>query len=426
VADVALISTVFDGRPTIVFMVHDVTETQALRAQVMQADRLASMGTLAAGVAHEINNPLTWVLSSLAQAQEDLAELTTSSPPLAKVSALVADAQDGAERVVKIARELSAFTRSAEPGPPRAELRAVLARAATMAAHEIRHRAELVEDFEEVPAAAADPLQLGQVFLNLLINAAHAIRAGAASDNRITLRTRRRGADRIAVEIEDTGEGIAKERLGRLFDAYYTTKPVGVGTGLGLFICKRIVESAGGNVEVESTLGKGSIFRVILPLAGASKTVRPSPPANAKRAAGAGPARRLKILVCDDEPAVARALSRLLRGHDVSLASSGREALDVLQGEGAFDLAFCDVMMPEMTGIDLYERLAADASFDVARIVFMTGGTFTPGAAQFLQTIPNRVLDKPFDTALVARIVAEVERVGVPSSKSIPAASNLE
>ncbi len=407
VAEVALLATSFGGRPAIVFMAHDITETRALRAQIMQADRLASMGTLAAGVAHEVNNPLTWVQSSLAQARDELEVLLPNEPRLASARNLLAEAQDGTTRVVKIVRDLKAFTRRDEQGPEQSELHEVVSRAATLAGHEIRHRAQLVLDLRDTPDAAVEPTQLGQVLLNLLINAAHAIREGAASENRITVRTREMPGRRLAVEVEDTGTGIAPESLPHLFEAYFTTKPVGVGTGLGLFICKRILAAYGGAIEVESQLGRGSTFRLVLPVAEGQLRVPASmPPAHAIRGREtASDARSLKILLCDDEPAVARALSRVLRGHTLTSVRSGREALDAIRVQPDFDLVFCDLMMPEMTGIDLYRALVELGTFDTARVIFMTGGAFTPDALSFLERVTNPVLDKPFETEEILELV---------------------
>jgi CheY-like chemotaxis protein len=229
------------------------------------------------------------------------------------------------------------------------------------------------------------------VFLNLVINASHAIREGDIEHNRITIRTNLHSTGQVAVEIGDTGTGIPSENLERIFDAFYTTKPKGVGTGLGLSICHRIVADLGGSIEVTSRVGQGTTFRVLLPASSADgdsvKWLVQERPAT----------RRGRILVIDDEPTIQRVVQRMLsREHEVVTLSDAQEALSRLLGGEHFDVIFCDLMMPQMTGIDLYLELARVLPAQIARIVFLTGGAFTPQARAFLDEVPNPRIEKPF------------------------------
>ncbi len=399
---VAPIRTAPGARPRFVFVGEDVTEREELRARVAIADRMASLGTLAAGVAHEMKNPLAYVLASLdfaarqAQAMGRLFEARAGGGPPAELDLLeqsLAQAREGAERVNAIAKDLLTFARAEEDARAAIDVTAVLESSIRMVWHEIRHRARLVRDFGEVPRVLANEARLGQVFINLLVNAAHAIPDGSAAANEIRVTTRRDQAGRAVIEVKDTGSGISEEHLGRIFDPFFTTKPAGSGLGLGLSICHGIVTALGGEISAESKVGEGSLLRVTLPPAPA-KSDRPRPVDPAPPEA---PKRRAKILLIDDEPAFRASIAHLLGlTHDVTAAASAREALDRILGGERFDLLLCDLMMPEMTGIDLYEELHRAAPEQAARMVFLSGGAFTARAQAFLKRVPNAHLEKPF------------------------------
>ncbi len=385
-------------------VVEDVTEKKRLESQLMLADRMASVGTLAAGVAHEINNPLAFILANVEFA---LAEVRASGGDPEILRAL-SEARDGGLRVREIVRDLKAFSRADAEEGDAVDLRRVLQSALGLAQNEIRHRAQLEVDVGDIPRVVGSEHRLGQVLLNLLINAAQAIPEGRSNENFVRASTSTTGEGRACVAISDTGTGISPDVLPRIFDPFFTTKPVGVGTGLGLSICHGIVSGLGGEIQVESTLGKGSTFRVILPpaaLAARGETAavpKPTPP----------PTRRGRILVVDDEALVGRAVSRILSTqHDVVVRTSARAALEDVTGAPGFDLLLCDLMMPDMTGMELYEQLRSAAPVLADRTVFLTGGAFTAGAREFLARVPNARLEKPFEPdqlrALVARVLAE-------------------
>jgi PAS domain S-box-containing protein len=397
-----------EGRRVVVAMGRDVTEQQRAHAQLMVSDRMASVGMLAAGVAHEINNPLAAVLANLEMAARDAADLGRRAGAASELAEEVMDAREGAERVRQIVRDLRIVSRAEVEATGPVCLHRVLDSAARMAWNELRHRAQVVKEFERIPAVLGNESRLGQVFLNLIVNAAQAIPEGHADDNQITLRTRV-AAGRVVVEVSDTGAGMSPEVMGRLFTPFFTTKPIGVGTGLGLSICQRIVNAAGGQIEVESEPGKGTTFRVVLPAPAPADALPPT-------AAAAGPAlpaqgRRGRILVVDDDALVVRLIHRILATeHDVTTVASAQEALDLVAAGERFDVILCDVMMPQLTGMDMHARLLASAPEQAERIVFVTGGAFTPAAREFIDQVENQRIEKPFDPLeLRGLVTARVE-----------------
>ncbi|HEV3031075.1 MAG TPA: response regulator [Polyangia bacterium] len=371
-------------------------EQRKMQEQLLISDRMASVGTLAAGVAHEINNPLAAICANLelmSKTVGDLAAEPGMDHRLDEVVDELRDARDGAERVRQIIRDLKIFSRAPDEerrGP--VEVQRVLESSLRMAWNEIRHRARLIKDYDPVPPVEANEARLGQVFLNLIVNAAQAIPEGDAEHNAVRVVTRVDAGGRISVEVSDTGMGIAPENLSRIFDAFFTTKAIGVGTGLGLSICHRIVRGLGGEIEVESERGKGTTFRVLLPPSSAeTAAVRAPLPVSAA-------SRRGRVLIVDDEVLFAKAIARSIQQeHDVSLAASAGDALTRLRDGQRFDVIICDLMMPQMTGMDLHAELARLAPEQAARIVFVTGGAFTVGARAFLDAVPNQRIEKPFE-----------------------------
>jgi len=245
-------------------------QLQSTQAQLLFADRLASMGRLAAGVGHEINNPLAYVVSNLNYIFKEL-NRTDGAPSAEERHELltaVADAREGAERVRLIVQDLKTLSRPDEASNAPVDLATVVRSAVKIASHELRRRARVVEDVQDVPQVLGHPARLGQVFLNLLINAAHSIAEGNAEANEIRVVARRGAHDRVVeVEVSDTGGGIAPEHLERIFDPFFTTKPVGEGTGLGLSVCHSILRGMGATIRVESQVGRGTTFHLVLPAA---------------------------------------------------------------------------------------------------------------------------------------------------------------
>jgi CheY-like chemotaxis protein/anti-sigma regulatory factor (Ser/Thr protein kinase) len=260
---------------------------------------------------------------------------------------------------------------------------------------QIRHRAQVIRDYGSVRLVQGNASRLSQVFLNLIVNAAQALPENARG-NEIRIRTRMDESGLVAVTVSDTGPGIAPEALSKLFVPFFTTKQVGVGTGLGLSICERLVRASGGRIEVESQLGQGATFRVQLQPADTSSGVPAPAPAQSRQSA----VRRARILMVDDEPMILSILSRALASeHDCVPAMTGLDALSKIAAGERFDVIFCDLVMPGMNGMDLYGALQREAPDQADRVVFLTGGAVTSEVQEFLSTVPNSRIEKPFSLA---------------------------
>jgi two-component system cell cycle sensor histidine kinase/response regulator CckA len=370
----------------ITFIAWDVTRQKQLESRVAISDRLATVGTLAAGVAHEINNPLTYLLANLEWLERDLPR----EPSDSRERVALASAIEGATRIRDVVRDLGSLSSVDAGRVASLDVRLLLDTALRMADHETRYRAQVRRRYDDVPRVVANESRLGQVFLNLIINAAQAISEGDAAENEIVVSTRGEG-ERVIVEVSDTGAGIPAELVGKIFEPFVTTKPKGMGTGLGLHIARSIVTSLGGEIRVESEVGIGTTVRVSLPAAIAASAVPPvaRPPATIPVAG------RLRFLVVDDEPRLTNVLEDLLSEHQVTTSNSGRAALALLATH-SYDVVLCDLVMPELTGMDVYDEVARRDPALASRIVFMTGGAFTERARDFLAHHDNLVLHKPF------------------------------
>ena len=348
-------------------------------ARLIDADRLASLGTLAAGVAHEINNPLSYVLLNLDLVLRELDARALGADAVVPCSDLVTrlrEARRGVDRVRVIVQDLKAFSRVDTERRVPVDVRRVLDETLEVAANEIRHRARLTREFADVPPALANASRLGQVFLNLLLNAVQAIAEGDVEHNQITVSISAGEGGRVVVAVRDTGAGIPEDILTRVFEPFFTTKPSGFGTGLGLSICHGIVTALGGEITVESRVGDGSVFRVILPGVAAIDDARAASRAESRPSISIPPPRtpRGRILVVDDEPVLAAALGRSLEPEfEVEVLGNGREALERLRRDPPFDAVLCDLIMPEMTGMDVHEALSETDPELASRIIFMTG-----------------------------------------------------
>jgi PAS domain S-box-containing protein len=379
----------------------DVSERETMHRRLLQAERLASMGTLSATIAHEINNPLTYVIGNLDLLAKSL-QGHADTPAAGHLAKWVNLASEGTDRVRRIVRGLQAFSRHEEGRAEPTDVGVVLKRALEMTDNEIRHRARVLLHLDLVPAVVGNDLQLCQVFVNLLMNAAQAIPEGHADANEIRVAASHADGDSmVTVLVADTGHGIPPEIQPRIFEPLFTTKPVGKGTGLGLSICYGIVSGFGGRIEVESVPGKGSTFRVLLR---AIESIRTADPVAAFLAP---PLRRGRILILDDDEGVARSLERLLEAsHDVEVCFEPSAAAERLLAGERFDVIICDLMMPTMTGMDFHALVANKRPEQAEKIVFVSGGAFTPAAQKFVAGTLNIVLEKPFHMAALEAALA--------------------
>lgn len=389
----------FEGGPAVLLSVRDLTERKRLESQLMVSDRMAALGTLAAGVGHEINNPLSVVTMNLEMALDKV--MAPNSPE--ESSEMLREALQAAKRVSHIVRDLKVLSSADADRLTPVDLHAVLDSTARVLNNEIRHRARLVRDYaEDIPAVMAVEPRLGQVALNLLMNAVQAIPEGAVDSNTITISSQFDDGF-LSFTISDTGTGIEPEVARQMFTPFFSTKRVGTGTGLGLPLCHRIVNSMGGSISFDSTLGKGSSFTVRLPAAPSKQIARSTPVMSHKFDSVGG-----RVLVVDDEPFICKCVQRILsQEYTVDICDDGSEALETIRRGRRYDIIVCDLMMPQMTGIQLFEVLQSEAPDQARRMVFLTGGAFTTPARSFLASTPNPVLYKPCETSVLRRTVSK-------------------
>ncbi|HYP77673.1 MAG TPA: response regulator [Polyangiaceae bacterium] len=386
-------------------------ESRRLQQQLLLADRLSSIGMLAAGVAHEINNPLAYVLGNLEFVIGRLsAERALEAGEQAEVLEALGQAREGSRRISHITRDLKVFCRSGEDDDKDSvNVKKVMDSAINIAWNQIRHRARLVRDFERVPTVIGNQDRLSQVFLNLLVNATQALPDGCSAQNEINVRIRSK-LGKVVIEVSDNGCGMTAEQERRAFEPFFTTKPRGVGTGIGLSICKNIITGMSGAIGCKSRPGLGTTFRVELPAQGlaALSTLPPSALSPAQVV-------RSRILFIDDEPALYTVVRRLLEEHEVVGYVDPREALQSLAHDAAYDVVFCDIMMPYMSGREFLKQIRAYHRELATKIVFMTGGAFNDPTQNWLHSLPNPPLEKPFEIRALHSAIARVADAQVPS-----------
>jgi signal transduction histidine kinase len=357
-------------------------QRKAEPARVAQAERMAALGTLAAGVVHEINNPLTYVLLHLDQAIRTLPALAKNGDAtrVKRVTELLTSAREGAERIRDITRGIRTFSRVDERPNDAMDVRAPLAAAIQLIDHELRHRARLTHVDRGVPYVLADEGRLAQVFLNLLTNAVQALPEGKADAHHVRVATYTDDDGRAVVEISDTGSGIAPHHLPHIFEPFFTTKPIGDGTGLGLSISHGIVHSLGGEMQVESVLGEGTTFRVLLP--------------PATRAATQPGTERPRVLLVAHDLETTEAVRGALPDTDYNLVvcSHAPKAIELLS-TAQYDAVLCDLHMRGLHGMELFERLRTSRPRVADHIVFLAGGQVTDDERAFLAA--RRHLDTP-------------------------------
>ncbi|MFP2927237.1 ATP-binding protein [Pyxidicoccus sp. 3LG] len=371
----------------------DITATKELQARLVAAERVAAVGTLAAGVGHEINNPLAYLVLNLETAARNLSEGGLQG--MRDALSGVRGALEGAERIRLIVKDLQVFSRQGDQDRGLVDLNGLVPPAVRIVSHALRHRARVVEEFGPVPRVLGSEARLGQVLLNLLVNAMQSITEGSPTLNEVRVRTSTDESGRARVDVVDTGVGIPAQVLPRIFEPFFTTKPSGEGTGLGLAICQQIVRAHGGELEVRSEPGRGSVFSVLLPAAPVQVSTPSSRPATCA-SLPASKTRRGRVLVVDDEPRLAQSMRLLLEPyHDIVTTTRGSEALALVAAGHRFDVILCDLQMPEVDGAAVYRRLCAQAPGQAERVVFISGGAYTAESRAFIEAVTNRVLEKP-------------------------------
>ena len=381
-------------------------EMERQREAIHHREKLAEMGSLLAGVAHELNNPLTVLIGRI-----NLLRATMEGGPGAEGLDKAAAAAD---RCVRIVRNFLALARQRPPERQQTSLNQVVREAVELLAYSLRVNNVEVSFVlaEDLPALWADSHQLHQVVVNLITNASQSMQE-SAGPRRLTFTTRSDAEGRrVILEVADTGPGIPPEVRKRLFEPFFTTKPVGQGTGLGLAMCQGIVEGHGGAIRVESAPGQGATFVVELPveLPPVQDSEASPTPAQPRRRGG-------RILVVDDEPAVARLLEEILAadGHRVDTAVNGADAL-VKLGERAYDAVLSDIRMPDLDGPGLYRELERRHPEITTRIVFMTGDALGQRTREFLDASGVPSFEKPFRPEDVKRVISRILSPRIPEA----------
>ena len=372
----------------------DITQQRRLQAKLLDAERVAAMGMLAAGVGHEINNPLAYLMLNV----EGLARSLKKGPEelMMEARARLEYVRESAERIRVIARDLKGFSRQQGEERAMVDLNEVVVSALRMAAHSVRARARLVQQLGEAPQVPGDETRLGQVVLNLLVNALQSIPEGAPERHEVRVRTGRDDAGRALVEVADTGCGMTPDVMGHIFEPFFTTKSSQEGTGLGLSICQQVAQAHGGELLVRSEPGRGSVFTLLLPAAATAGQPSAAVPSSEELLPVFQVPARRRILVIDDEPRLAQSMRMLIEPtHEVVVTTRGAEALAWVSAGQRFDLVLCDLQMPETSGMDVYQHLRAHVPEMAERLVFISGGAYTQVMRDFVRSVDNRILDKP-------------------------------
>lgn len=404
VLEVSCIRVEFDGQSSVLWLGQDVTARKELEGRLLQADRLAVLGTLSAGMAHAINNPLSYTLLNLEHVARRMRHLVAERDYYAEARVRLGEAHDGADRVARIVRQMRALSRSRPSPAGPVDLRAVIDSVLAMVGNEIRHRGQLTMRSDPTPFVFGTESELEQAFLGLLVHVARSLPDEAGGGREVVLSTGTHASGYAFVTVSDDGPALSEDAKSRLFDPFGS----GEAAGLGLPMCQAILTSLEGRIDVESSEGRGTTFRVLLPPApGAvnaesphSSSTTPLPPASRV-------AKRARVLVIDDDPGVGSTLRAMLEvHHEVKSVENGRDGLKALLGDEEFDVVFCDLVMPDLSGIDVYCTLELNRPERAQRLIFMTGDAYSPEAERFLAQVPNLRLEKPFSLTRVEQLLS--------------------
>ena len=376
------------------------------QAQATVNERLAATNTLAAGVGHELRNPLGVVAGNLEFLSEQVGQLDCD-PALLRA---IEDSREAVDNAARIATELSLLRPSSLSRHRVVPIGVVVDRAIRMVRNVADHHATLDVSSADNPAALVDAARLGQVVVNLIHNAALAMPVDRpVAQNLITVWSGPISDTEVAITVTDNGVGMSEDVKRRIFEAFFTTRPVGEGTGLGLAICQRLIDDQSGRLDFESEEGIGSTFRVVLPRT--TETTSPEEP----EPEDAAPVDELldavagtRVLLIDDEPLFQIVIKHMLGdGVEFTATTSGVEGLDLLRSRD-FDVVLSDVMLPDLDGRAIYQALEDEGLDVVSRIAFITGGSFSEGTQAFLESVDAPVLGKPFSRSEILTTVAQL------------------
>lgn len=406
---------------TLICNARDITarkELEAMRQQLIRADKLAAVGQLAAGVAHEVNNPASYIYTNLFVLREyvthfdelyarlqdgieghaDEAGLYKSIAGDADLTTVIEDMKhmidvnlQGMDRISHIVRELRMFSRDEADNIEYINLPETIEAAIHLVRNQIDHIAALEVDIaSDVTGILCDRGKLSQVLVNILVNAAHAVAENPQRDNLVGLKCKNTPTG-VVISISDTGPGMSQEVQSRIFEPFFTTKQAQKGTGLGLWLCEEIVKKLGGSLDVWSEMNVGSTFHIHLPHQAVNESTLESLEETSETEY------ELRVLLVDDDEFVLESMRKILvsNGHDAIVVNGGREAMQLLAKDSHFDAVICDVMMPDIDGPALYDFIAETHEHLVPSIVFCTAGVLTQGAKRFLAQPDIRVLRKP-------------------------------
>jgi PAS domain S-box-containing protein len=360
-------------------------------------DKLKILGTLSASIVHEINNPIAWIQENLEWIKKESKTLTSI-----QLEELISETIHGIKRIREIIRNLKEFGRIDDNEIKIIDLHRVLNSVITIASSEIKLHAALETQFaQNLPLIKGNSSQLHQVFLNILMNAVQSIPEGDAKNNHILIKSLEDN-NQVRVDIIDTGSGMSSEVLSHIFDPFFTTKSAETGTGLGLPISLEIIKNLGGNIKVQSTQGKGSIFSIYLPKAEEKSSI-----SNKNEIIST---KRKSILIVDDELLLLNSMQRSLKEHhDVTVFSDANEAIKyLLQNPEKYDLIIVDLNMPTMNGKNIYDYVAKQIPGFEKNILFMTGGFCTNDLESFVKNISNICIEKPFEQSELLNIISRM------------------
>lgn len=405
------------GEDASLALMRDVTEEVARRAQILHSEKLASIGQVAASVAHELNNPMAWVMANLEQIRSGAHKLVAAARPVATgpsyeellrtidlIDKACHEALAGVERMRDIVTDLNLFSSSTERKPERVDLVDVIELALRMTGPQLSQLCRIEREYGEMPPLVGYPGKLSQVFVNLFINAAQAMPNRPRDENLVRV-TARYDEGVHHIEVEDNARGMTPEVVERIFDPFFTTKEESARPGIGLWVSRNIVEEQRGTMTVRSQPGVGTVFTIRLTgLDPADLPVRVPPP-EVRRLSSRG-----TILFVDDEPMLLNAFSRAFEErHEVLVAKSGQEALELLRARGGrVDAIVCDLLMPQMSGMALYDEIGELFPHLQPKMAFMSGGAFTPSARAFVERVDNPKIAKPISLDDLERVIADL------------------